>query len=125
MQTLFYNPRRKEELLSDGISFAASHPYMEPTKFASMVQVESPFTISTIILKVALQPMHCQRPIEAVKRQLNDLLLKYSEDIQGVPLSYSGLELPRGLENGRILAEQPYVHVDLRATVTMFRPVRG
>jgi DNA-directed RNA polymerase I subunit RPA43 len=90
-----------------------------------MVKVESPFTASTIILKVALRPMHCQRPIEAVKGQLNDLLLKYSEDIQGVPLSYSGLELPRGLENGRILAEQPFVHVDLRATVTMFRPVRG
>ena len=90
-----------------------------------MVSLDSAFQASTIIIKVALPPRHTQRPIEAVKGQLNEMLLKYSEDIQGVPLSYSNLELPRGLENGRILGMEPYIHVDLRATVTIFRPVRG
>jgi DNA-directed RNA polymerase I subunit RPA43 len=90
-----------------------------------MVAQGGAFVESKIVTKVALQPHHCGNIIEAVKGQLNDMLLKYSEEIQGTPVSFSNLELPRGMEYGRLLGAQPWVHVDLRATVVIFRPIRG
>lgn len=83
------------------------------------------FVESQVITKVALRPHNGGNMIAAVKGQLNDMLLKYSEDIQGVAVSYSDLELPRGMEYGRILGAEPWVHVDLRATMVVFRPIRG
>ena len=83
------------------------------------------FVESRVITKVALRPHHGGNMIAAVKGQLNDMLLKYSEDIEGVAVSYSDLELPKGMEYGRIIGAEPWVHVDLRATMVVFRPIRG
>lgn len=58
-----------------------------------------------------------------VKEQLNSLLLRYNEDLEGVVLSYT---------KERILSTQakihpyfPYFHVDVMALVFMFKPAVG
>ena len=86
---------------------------------------EVPFVESRVVTKVALRPHNCGNMVEAVKKQLNDMLLKYSEEIEGTPVAYSNLELPKGMEYGRILGAEPWVHGDLRATMVVFRPIRG
>ena len=84
-----------------------------------------PFSESNIITKVALRPHYTGNIIEAVKDQLNDTLLKYSEEIQGIPVAYSNLSLPKGMKYGHVLGAQPWIHVDIKTTMVIFRPIRG
>lgn len=85
----------------------------------------SEFAKVEIVLKVALLPSSTSFPLEAVKRQLNNLLFRYSESIAGVPISFSELKFPRGKEYGRILAEHHWLHVDVTTKLLVFKPEMG
>ena len=83
------------------------------------------FTRVEIVLKVALLPSSTKYPLEAVKRQLNAMLFKYNENLDGVPLSYSQLKFIKGKEYGRIIAEQYWLHVDVTTKLLVFKPEIG
>ena len=85
----------------------------------------SEFAKVEIVLKVALLPSSSSFPLEAVKRQLNNLLFRYSESIAGVPISFSELKFPKGKEYGRILAEHHWLHVDVTTKLLVFKPEMG
>ena len=76
-------------------------------------------------LQVALSPADTANPLEAVRQQLNTLLFKFSDKLDGVPLSYGDLKFPAGKESGRFIADQPWVHIDVLSDVLIFRPSVG
>jgi hypothetical protein len=78
-----------------------------------------------VMLKVALQPLHTSHPLDAVKQQLNNMLFKYNESVDGIPLSYSELSFPKGKEYARIIADQFWLHVDVCTKLLIFKPVVG
>lgn len=82
----------------------------------------SEFTKVEIVLKVALLPSSSSFPLEAVKRQLNNMLFKYNESVSGVPICFSELKFPKGKEYGRILAEHHWLHVDVTTKLLVFKP---
>lgn len=85
----------------------------------------SEFKKVEIVLKVALLPASTKYPIDDVKRQLNTMLFKYNEEVEGIPLSFSQLKFPRGKEYGRIIAEQFWLHVDVTTKLLVFKPEIG
>lgn len=80
---------------------------------------------SRILLKCAILPISMAYPLDAIKVQLNDMLLKYNEDLQGIPITFSAIEYDHGKECGRIMDEQPWIHVDIVTTVLLFKPSAG
>ena len=54
---------------------------------------------------------------------LNERLLKYSEALRGVFVSYSEVKISS--RSGAIVDELPHVHVDLRYKSLVFRPTAG
>ena len=83
------------------------------------------FNECDILLKCALLPAESAEPLEAVKKQLNAILFKFSEEVGGIPLMYSSLTFPKGKEYGRIIGENYWVHVDVMTTLLLFQPVIG
>ena len=83
------------------------------------------FTQNKIQLKVALTPQQSAAPIEGIKSQLNRMLLKYNDEVGGVPITYTGISFPPGKEYGRILGEHPWIHVDVTTTMLVFQPAVG
>jgi DNA-directed RNA polymerase subunit E'/Rpb7 len=63
--------------------------------------------------------------MEEVENQLNGLLFKYSDEVGGVPLCFKELQLVKGKEHGRIMAEQPWIHVSVYTKLIIFKPVIG
>ena len=86
---------------------------------------QSTFCESRVLLKCAILPISMGYPLDAVRVQLNDMLLKYNEGLQGIPISFSKIEFDRGKECGRILDEQPWIHVDITTSVLLFKPAAG
>ena len=87
--------------------------------------VESGFKEVDTLLKVALPPSSSNRPLDAIKKELNQTLFKYSTHLDGVPVSYTNTRFPEGKEYARIFNENPWLHIDLLATVVVFRPEIG
>jgi len=83
------------------------------------------FEQNRVLLKVALSPQHAKSPMDAIKQQLNKMLLKYIDELRGVPVTFSDIGFPVGKEYGRILGEQPWVHVDVNTTMLVFKPCAG
>jgi DNA-directed RNA polymerase subunit E'/Rpb7 len=86
---------------------------------------ESPFYKADITLKAALFPTSAPMPMEAVKKQLNDLLFKYNDELNGVPMAYSELSIPKGKEYARIIGETFWLHVDVNTKLLVFKPEAG
>ena len=86
---------------------------------------ESPFYKADITLKAALFPTNAAMPMEAVKKQLNDLLFKYNDDLNGVPMAYGELTIPKGKEYARIIGETFWLHVDVNTKLLVFKPEAG
>ena len=83
------------------------------------------FSQSRISLKVALLPAESANPIDGIKQQLNKMLLKYSDELNGVPITFSDIQFPPGKEYGRIIGERPWIHVDVATTMLVFTPSVG
>jgi len=70
---------------------------------------------------------------QAARRVLEDSLMRYSSELRGFVVAFSGARFSPsgrygtsgGVPLGRIVAEQPVVHVHLEAEVLLFRPARG
>jgi DNA-directed RNA polymerase I subunit RPA43 len=83
------------------------------------------FSQNKISLKVALLPSESANPIDGIKQQLNKMLLKYSDELQGVPITFNEISFPPGKEHGRIIGERPWIHVDVSTTMLVFTPHLG
>ncbi len=84
-----------------------------------MMMNECPFRTVEATLKVALHPSQIDRPFEAVQQYINSLLFRYHEDLEGVPVLYSGLKFQNDELYGRILDEFPWIHVDAMCNITI------
>ena len=85
----------------------------------------SPFKVSTVIVKVSLEPQKSGGVMIAVKEKLNNILFKYCEDVQGVPVLYDDLSFLPGKQYARIFGEYAWLHVDVRTTFLVFQPDVG
>lgn len=81
------------------------------------------FNEMNVLLKVALHPIHSMKPIDAIKLQLNNILFKYHDHLNGIPLSYKHIKFPIGKEYARIFNDQSWLHVDVLTTFIVFTPV--
>ena len=83
------------------------------------------FVQHNVLLKTALSPQDLHAPLECVRSQLSKMLLKYSDELKGVPVTFGDIELPPGKDYGRILGEVPWVHVDVCTKILVFQPAVG
>ena len=81
-------------------------------------------TIETHI-KIALPPSLIDKPLNAVKGQLNKTLFQYHEKIGGIPMGYGDLRFPEGKKYGRFFADHPWVHIDIICDFIVFKPNVG
>lgn len=86
---------------------------------------ESCFHSLEIILKVAMEPIEYEDAMSAVKKQLNSILFKFNDVLDGIPLSFAELRFPEGKEYGRILGDQPWIHIDVLTKMVIFKPTIG
>mmetsp|Transcript_26983 Transcript_26983/g.50417 ORF Transcript_26983/g.50417 Transcript_26983/m.50417 type:complete len:179 (+) Transcript_26983:46-582(+) len=77
------------------------------------------------LLKLVILPSESEKPMDAVKAQLNNMLFSYNEDLDGVPMVYYDIKLPPGKEYGRILNDSPWLHIDILVKLLLFQPTRG
>jgi hypothetical protein len=76
-------------------------------------------------IQIALAPSQIDKPLLAVKSQLNKLLFKFHDKLGGIPLCYGEFMFPEGKKYGRFYADHPWVHIDIACNLLVFRPSLG
>ena len=89
-----------------------------------MEQVSS-FEVAEINFKVALTPSATAEPLVHIKKQLNSMLLRYNEDINGILFTYGDIEFEKGKESMRIIGEFPWLHASVVSKCLVFKPNPG
>lgn len=112
-----------------GTPTSITKPYLFTSNhfaFSSAMSV-SASSLKTVeaLLKVAILPSESEKPMEAVKAQLNNLLFRYSEDFGGVPVIYHDIKCPPRKEFGRIMNDSYWLHIDIFVKVVLFQPKVG
>eukprot|EP00743_Colponemidia_sp_Colp-15_P007375 GILK01007963.1.p1 GENE.GILK01007963.1~~GILK01007963.1.p1 ORF type:complete len:250 (+),score=53.32 GILK01007963.1:41-790(+) len=74
-------------------------------------------------LNVHLHPSYIGNIKAGVEEQLNQMLLKYTEEMDGVLLSYWDLKYRN--RHARIINETPYLHFHIQTQVLTFAPTPG
>ena len=87
-------------------------------KLSPFVQVKGTF-------KIALSPDASGNPMVHIRKQMNELLHKYSDEVDGVILTYGDLEFEKGKEYARIIGEFPWLHVVVNTKCLVFQPKEG
>ena len=77
------------------------------------------------LLKVAILPLYSMQPIQAVKQQLNNMLFKYHEELEGIPISFTDLQFPKDKQYARIMTDQYWLHIDVLTKCIIFKPMVG
>ncbi|XP_063040915.1 DNA-directed RNA polymerase I subunit RPA43 [Engraulis encrasicolus] len=72
---------------------------------------------------VALPPMHLKKKKTGIEEELNSELLKYSENLKGVPLAYDNIHLLG--HHGDIFDDQGFIHFNIEASFVVFKPKKG
>ena len=72
---------------------------------------------------IGLHPRHLGRLKEGVKEELKNKLMKYSDVLEGVPVSYEGFQILQ--KSGSILEELPFIHFDVKVNFIVFKPMIG
>eukprot|EP01036_Dinobryon_divergens_P025824 gene25824-34412_t len=78
-----------------------------------------------LLLKVVLKPSQCSKPIEAIKEQLYSMLYVYNDQLRSIPISFGDIQFKDRNHCGRIIGDQPWIHVDVSTTMTVFEPLVG
>ncbi|ETV76925.1 hypothetical protein H257_09342 [Aphanomyces astaci] len=81
------------------------------------------FAKAKLVMSCSLAPYHIQDPKKGLEDQLNHMLMKYSEPVQGVLLAFNSLQVINPY--GHIINETPYIHVRIAADALVFRPTPG
>ena len=72
---------------------------------------------------ICFHPRFLGRLKEGVKEELNSRLMKYSDVLEGVPVSYEGFKVLQ--RSGSILDELPNIHFDVKVNLIVFKPTIG
>lgn len=83
----------------------------------------SAFVLCKVRHSVSLSPCHAMEPRVGIEQELTEQLMRYSEPLQGVVLSFSNVTLARPY--GVIVNEMPYIHCKVLADALVFRPKEG
>ncbi|KAF0693221.1 Aste57867_15815 [Aphanomyces stellatus] len=85
--------------------------------------MSSAFAKAKLVMSCSLAPYHIQDPKKGLEDQLNHMLMKYCEPVQGVLLAFNSLQVINPY--GHIINETPYIHVRIAADALVFRPTPG
>ena len=85
----------------------------------------SVFEIVDTVVKIAILPHELGDITSTIRKKLNAMLFVYSVQLQAVPLMYTDLSFDNRDQVGRVMAEQPWIHVDVKARILQFNPVPG
>lgn len=84
------------------------------------------FEKQKISLSIALSPEAVSDPILHIKKQMNLLLFRYSNELKGVLLNYSDeLNFKTDMQYARIVGEFPWLHVHIQTKCLVFKPYAG
>lgn len=72
---------------------------------------------------ISLHPRYLGRLKEGVKEELKSKLMKYSDVLEGVPVSYESFRIMQ--RSGSILDELPCIHFDVKVNLIVFKPTLG
>lgn len=88
----------------------------------------SPFQKKFVSFMLSLPPSSMANMSKAYNTCLQSMLLKYSDSLDGVMLSYSNVKIDESKNKGpygRIIDELPYIHVFVTCDVLVFTPCVG
>lgn len=85
-------------------------------KHSCFVRVES-------IEHVGLSPRYLGQLKKGVNEELTNKLMRYSDVLEGVPVSYEGFRIMQ--RSGSILDELPFIHFDVKVNFIVFKPTIG
>ncbi len=77
-----------------------------------------------VTVKIALLPQELGDIISAIRKKMDAMLFTYSFELQAVPLMFSDLKFD-GQSVGKVIAEIPWIHIDVETKVLVFCPVTG
>ncbi|OQR98094.1 hypothetical protein ACHHYP_09215 [Achlya hypogyna] len=83
----------------------------------------SPFVNAKLVMSCSLAPCHIHDAKKGLEEQLNLMLMKYCEPVEGVVLAFDGIKLLNPY--GHIINETPYIHVKVATEALVFRPKAG
>uniref|UniRef100_K3WSG0 DNA-directed RNA polymerase I subunit RPA43 n=1 Tax=Globisporangium ultimum (strain ATCC 200006 / CBS 805.95 / DAOM BR144) TaxID=431595 RepID=K3WSG0_GLOUD len=83
----------------------------------------SPFVLAKVRHNVSLSPCHIAEPRVGIEQEMTSLLMRYSEQLEGVILSFSNVKLDKPF--GHIVNEMPYIHCKVLADALLFQPKEG
>lgn len=72
---------------------------------------------------MSLSPCHIAEPRVGIEQEMTSLLMRYSEHLHGVILSFSNVKLDKSF--GHIINEMPYIHCKVLADALVFQPKEG
>ncbi len=103
------------------LSVIQDSPCIEPVAPPNVSS--SSFRSVSVLEHVSLLHCYVGRVAQGVLEHLNEKVFRFSNQLGGVVLSYSR---PQVLQRcGAILDEQPYIHIDVKYTVCLFKPELG
>jgi len=83
---------------------------------------EGAFKAMAVHAHFSLLP-HCLDDVRGhVFSLLQDALMRYAPDLEGVPVAVDNVALVPGCKHGRVYGIDPHVHVDVRLNATVFCP---
>ncbi|KAM7447965.1 hypothetical protein ABFA07_004010 [Porites harrisoni] len=85
-------------------------------KHSCFVRVES-------VEHVGLSPRYLGQLKKGVNEELTNKLMRYSDVLEGVPVSYEGFRILQ--RSGSILDELPFIHFDVKVNFIVFKPTIG
>jgi DNA-directed RNA polymerase subunit E'/Rpb7 len=83
----------------------------------------SAFVLCKVRHSVSLSPCHAVEPRVGIEQDLTEQLMRYSDPLQGVVLSFSDVQLAKPY--GVIVNEMPFIHCKVLAKALVFRPSEG
>ncbi|KAK8793399.1 hypothetical protein WA158_004758 [Blastocystis sp. Blastoise] len=87
------------------------------------MEAEGPFVETEIIFEVCLLPSDLTNLMDGVKKSLYSQLMKYCEEVHGVLISMSKINIIN--QSSAIVDESPYLRFNVQAKVVAFQPKRG
>ncbi|XP_036371930.1 DNA-directed RNA polymerase I subunit RPA43 [Megalops cyprinoides] len=103
-----------------------SVPCLIPSFAEACKLVSAPYSclvVDTHRRHIALSPMYLKRKKTGIQEQLNAELLKYSENLKGVPMAYDSIRVLG--HHGDIHDDNGFIHMNIEASFVIFRPKRG
>jgi len=121
-------PLIKVKRQEDDDSDDDSDEHVPQIKDSEPMSLPSPFQKKFVSFMLSLPPSSMANMSKAYNTCLQSMLLKYSDSLDGVMLSYSNVKIDESKNKGpygRIIDELPHIHVFVTCDVLVFTPCVG